>query len=71
LLVYRPVGAMMKLRQEKPYIVKGFGGIIAGALVGLVINDSGIVAASTTSIYLVVMMILLMLKQQRRRVIED
>ncbi|MDD3853181.1 MAG: hypothetical protein PHD40_05940 [Syntrophomonadaceae bacterium] len=71
LLVYRPVGAMMRLRQEKPYIVKGFGGIIAGALVGLVINDSGIVAASTTSIYLVVIMILLMLKQQRKSLIED
>lgn len=66
LLVYRPVGAMMKLRQEKPYIVKGFGGIIAAALVGLVINDSGIVAASTTSIYLVVIIILLMLHQQRK-----
>ncbi len=64
LLVYRPVGAMMRLRQEKPYIVKGFGGIIAAALVGLVINDSGIVAASTTSIYLVVIIILLMLHQQ-------
>ncbi len=63
LLVYRPVGAMMRLRQEKPYIVKGFGGIIAAALVGLVINDSGIVAASTTSIYLVVIIILLMLQQ--------
>lgn len=64
LLVYRPVGAMMRLRKEKPYIVKGFGGIIAAALVGLVINDSGIVAASTTSIYLVVIIILLMLHQQ-------
>ncbi len=71
LLVYRPVGAMMRLRQEKPYIVKGFGGIIAGALVGLVINDSGIVAASTISIYLVVIMILLMLKQQRKWFTED
>lgn len=71
LLVYRPVGAMMRLRQEKPYIVKGFGGIIAGALVGLVINDSGIVAASTTSIYLVVIMILLMLHQQRKDLTKD
>ena len=56
-----PVGAMKQLRQDKPYIVKAFGGIITGALVGLVINDSGIVAASTTSIYLVVPLLLLML----------
>jgi hypothetical protein len=61
LLVYHPVGAMKQLRQDKPYIVKAFGGIITGALVGLVINDSGIVAASTTSIYLVVPLLLLML----------
>ena len=71
LLVYRPVGAMMRLRQEKPYIVKGFGGIIAAALVGLVINDSGIVAASTTSIYLVVIIILLMLHQQGKDITKD
>lgn len=67
LLVYRPVGAMKQLRQEKPYIVKGFGGIITGALVGLVINDSGIVAASTTSIYLVVPLLLLMLHYETNR----
>lgn len=64
LLVYRPVGAMKQLRQDKPYVVKGFGGIITGALIGLVVNDSGIVAASTTSIYLVVPLLLLMLYQQ-------
>lgn len=67
LLVYRPVGAMKQLRQEKPYIVKCFGGIITGALVGLVINDSGIVAASTTSIYLVVPLLILMLHYENNR----
>lgn len=67
LLVYRPVGAMKQLRQEKPYVVKSFGGIITGALFGLVVNDSGIVAASTTSIYLVVPLLLLMLYHQSDR----
>ena len=67
LLVYRPVGAMKQLRQEKPYIVKAFIGIITGALVGLAINDSGIVAASTTSIYLVVPLLLLMLHYETNR----
>lgn len=61
LLVYRPVGAMRQLMLQHPYIVKGFAGIITGAIVGLLINDSGIVAASTTSIYLVVPLLLLML----------
>lgn len=66
LLVYRPVGAMAQLRQERPYIVKGFGGIITGALVALAVNDSGIVAASTTSIYLVVPLLILMLQWHKR-----
>lgn len=61
LLVYRPVGAMDQLMKEHPYLVKGFAGIIAGAMVGLIVNDSGIVAAATTSIYLVVPILLLML----------
>lgn len=64
LLVYRPVGAMKELRQRKPFIVKSFGGIITGALIGLVVNDSGIVAASTTSIYLIVPILILMLYHQ-------
>jgi len=62
LLVYRPIGAMGRLRKERPYLVNGFAGIITGAVVGLIVNDSGIVAASTTSIYLVVPLLLLMLR---------
>jgi len=61
ILVYRPVGLMKQLMQRYPYIVKGFAGTITGALVGLVVNDSGIVAAATTSIYLVVPILILML----------
>ncbi len=67
LLVYRPVGAIKQLMLEHPHVVKGFAGIITGALVGLVVNDSGIVAASTTTIYLVVPLLLLMLKQQEQK----
>jgi len=52
LLFYQPVGAMKKLRQEYPYIMQGFMGILTAAVVVLAVNDSGIVAASTTSIYL-------------------
>lgn len=67
LLVYRPVGAVKKLMLEYPCIVKGFAGIIAGALVGLVVNDSGIVAASTTSIYLIVPLLLFMLNFSEKK----
>lgn len=60
-LVYRPVGALRELAKRVPYLMKGFTGVIAAALVGLVMNDSGIVAASTTSIFLVTPLLLLML----------
>ncbi|MEA1960432.1 MAG: hypothetical protein U9N81_03935 [Bacillota bacterium] len=69
ILLVRPVGAMRKLRQKRPYLVKGFAGIIAGSLVGLIVNDSGIVLASTASIYLVVPLLLLMLQQQRNKLV--
>jgi hypothetical protein len=61
LLLVRPVGAMQQLRLQHPYIFKGFIGIITAAVVALLVNDSGIVAASTTSIYLVFPILLLML----------
>jgi len=61
LLLVRPVGAMQQLRQQHPYIFKGFIGIITAAFVALLVNDSGIVAASTTSIYLVFPILMLML----------
>lgn len=67
LLVFRPVGAMQQLGQDKPYMVKACGGIITGALIALIINDSGIVAASTTSIYLVVPLLILILHYEAQR----
>lgn len=66
LLVYRPVGAMGKIREQRPRIAKGFAGIITAAIVGLVINDSGIVAAATTSIYMVVPLLLLIMDLQKK-----
>jgi hypothetical protein len=65
LLVFRPVGALKQLLQERPFLVKGFAGLITGAIVALLINDSGIVAASTTCIYLVPPIILLTFEMQQ------
>ena len=65
LLVFRPVGALKQLLKERPILVKGFIGIITGAVIGLIINDSGIVATSTTCIYLVIPLLLLMLEMQQ------
>lgn len=70
LLVYRPVGAMAKIRAQRPQIIKGFAGIVTGAIIGLIINDSGIVVAATTSIYMAVPLLLLMTNLQRNSVKE-
>lgn len=42
------------LARDTPFMVKGFSGVIAGSLAGLVLNDSGIVTAATCIIFLVV-----------------
>ncbi|MFS0558900.1 hypothetical protein [Brevibacillus sp. 179-C9.3 HS] len=42
------------LAKDTPYLVKGFAGVIAGALAGLILNDSGIVTAATCMTFLVV-----------------
>lgn len=68
LLVYRPVGAMMQLRNEHPHIVKGFIGTIVGAVVALIINDSGIIEAATISVYLVVPLLLLTLHTSNTKI---
>ena len=71
LLVFRPVGALEQLLKKRPILVKGFLGIITGAVIGLIINDSGIVATSTTCIYLIIPILLLMLEMQREEPAED
>jgi len=61
-LVYRPVGAMKMIRDKYPLLFKGFAGILLAAIIGGVINDSGIVSAATTCIYLITPLLLLVLK---------
>ncbi|MGE5449777.1 MAG: hypothetical protein ACM3PA_00165, partial [Methanomassiliicoccales archaeon] len=61
-LLFWPAGAMLRIKERYPYLFKGFAGILTGAVVGGIINDSGIVAAATTSIYLVTPVLLLIIK---------
>lgn len=62
--IYFPVGAIKNLSARRPIILKGFAGIVTAALVALIVNDSGIVAASTTSIYLIMPFLLLMMEEK-------
>lgn len=61
-LLYLPAGAMLRIKEGYPHLFRGFAGILTGAVVGGIINDSGIVAAATTSIYLVTPILLLIIK---------
>ena len=54
---------MSRLKSDCPRLFQGFSGILVGAVVGLVVNDSGIVAAATTSIYIIAPVFLLILSQ--------
>jgi hypothetical protein len=63
ILIYRPVGAMSRIKSDYPRLFQGFSGILVGAVVGLIVNDSGIVAAATTSIYMIAPVLLLILSQ--------
>ncbi|MEX2104239.1 MAG: hypothetical protein WD907_02770, partial [Bacilli bacterium] len=59
-LIIRPVGEIKKVVDRYPdKLMAGFTGIVAGALMALVVNDSGIVAAATTIIYVVIPMLVL------------
>ncbi|MGE5372480.1 MAG: hypothetical protein ACM3QZ_10880 [Solirubrobacterales bacterium] len=63
-LIFRPLGVMAALRDRYPVLFKGFAGIVTGAAVGLMINDSGIVTAATTAIYIVIPIVLLILQNE-------
>lgn len=60
ILLYVPVGGMTFVKSRYPVLFKGLAGILAAAIVGGLINDSGIVLAATTSIYLVTPILILM-----------
>lgn len=51
LLFYLPAGRMEAFKRRSPDLFRGFVGIITGAIVALIVNDSGVVAAATTMIF--------------------
>lgn len=54
LLSLRPERFLKSLSLRYPALVRGFGGIIAGSIATLILNDSGIVSAATSIIFFVV-----------------
>src|SRR5690606_12394705 len=49
-LLYRPVGLFRQPTAQKPYLSQGIEAALVGALVAMVANDSGVLAAATAMI---------------------
>ncbi|MBO8171654.1 MAG: hypothetical protein H0Z33_07185 [Bacillaceae bacterium] len=64
LFLMKPRGTLQTFNRSYPYMMRGMTGIVAAALVTLLINDSGIVAAATTIIYAVVPLLFMALKHK-------
>ncbi|QDX92378.1 hypothetical protein EEL30_08470 [Brevibacillus laterosporus] len=65
LISFYPQQYMRRLYTRYPALVTGFGGIMAGSLAGLFLNDSGIVSAATSIVFFVSPALLLTLQEQR------
>ncbi|MDS1029497.1 hypothetical protein RDV78_03145 [Bacillota bacterium LX-D] len=52
-LLFRPRGRVLRLKKENPALYKSFSSILIASIVGLMVNDSGIIQGATTFIYLI------------------
>ncbi|MTI81767.1 MAG: hypothetical protein FH758_12995 [Firmicutes bacterium] len=64
ILFYKPRGVMQIIKNEYPFVFKGFIGVVTGALVAFAFNDSGVVAAATTMIFGAPPLIIMVLNEQ-------
>lgn len=73
LLVFLPSGIFRRIMEKKPVMATGIAAGVIGALVALVVNDSGVVAAATAMIYPTSVLILLVseeiIQDKRERVV--
>ncbi|TCS79571.1 hypothetical protein [Tepidibacillus fermentans] len=64
ILFMKPRGAIKTFFEQSPYLFYGFYGIVVGAFIALLVNDSGIVAASTMIIFVASPMLYLALEEK-------
>jgi len=67
ILFFRPIGVVRRIIQNYPYLSSGFVGILVASIVGLAVNDSGVVQAATTILYGVFPLVYLVVEERRRR----
>lgn len=65
IFVFPARGVMRVYQQQYPHLIAGISGIVAAALVALLVNDSGVVAAAMIIIYAVVPLLYLGLQRER------
>ncbi len=64
IFVFPARGVMKVYQQQYPHLIAGISGIVAAALVALIVNDSGVVAAAMIMIYAVVPLLYLGLQRE-------
>ena len=62
-LVMKPAGLFRRWQEEYTYLMIGFSANAVGAVVALLVNDSGIVAAATMIIFVAVPMLLFRIQE--------
>lgn len=67
ILFFRPIGVVNRIVEKYPHLAIGFIGIIIASIVGMAVNDSGVVQAATTIIYGATPLVYLVLEERRKR----
>lgn len=58
-----PVGVVRNIIADYPYLRYGFGGVICGSIVTMLVNDSGVVATATLLLYPVLTFVYLVIRR--------
>ncbi|MGE5605735.1 MAG: hypothetical protein ACM3YE_08600 [Bacteroidota bacterium] len=67
LLYYKPSQKIIELLRKYPDQLKGFLGLVFSAIIALVLNDSGIVAAAMMFIFGGILLLLVLFKERNKR----
>ncbi len=67
-LLYQPLGIIKVIKEKSPFVFRSILGVLTGALVALICNDSGIVAAATTMIFGVFPLLYMAFEEKEKRI---
>jgi len=67
ILFFHPLGVIKQIVKQYSYLGTGFIGIAVASIVGLAVNDSGVVQAATTILYAACPLVYLVLDERRKK----